>query len=74
MARFRLLRYWIGWLLGLAAAAGPGCTSTPPEGTPIDLEAMREFKPFELRTLGGETRRLDDYLDRVTLVAFFFPT
>ncbi len=35
---------------------------------------MREFKPFELRTLSGETRRLSDYLDRVTLVAFFFPT
>ncbi len=62
-------------MLGLAAAVAAACTgTTPPEGTPIDLEAMREFKPFELRTLSGETRRLSDYLDRVTLVAFFFPT
>lgn len=64
---------WLA-LAWLPAAALFSCTSRAPEGTPIDLEALRDFKAFELRTLSGETRRLTDYLDQVTLVSFFFPT
>ena len=65
---------WIGLLLYLAVAF-PSCTgSIPPAGEPIDLEALREFKPFQLQDLAGENRRLSDFLDKVTLVSFFFPT
>lgn len=61
-------------LLLAVLAIGAGCTTTPPEGTPIDLDGLRNFKAFDLKTLSGESRKLDDYLARATLVSFFFPT
>ena len=36
--------------------------------------AAKKFKSFELKTPDGTTRTLDDYLDKATLIAFFFPT
>ena len=66
--RFTLL------LAVLAPGWGGGCSSGEPPGEPIDLEALRIFKPFQLKALTGENRTLGDYLDRVTLVALFFPT
>ena len=52
-----------------------GCVSPfPPEGTPIDFEAQREFKSFRMRTLEGDMVSLDDFLNRATLISFFFPT
>ncbi len=38
------------------------------------MEAMRTFKPFALEGLDGQRHALDEYLNRITLVAFFFPT
>jgi thiol-disulfide isomerase/thioredoxin len=32
------------------------------------------FKPFALKTLEGSPKTLQDYLNRATLVTFFFPT
>jgi hypothetical protein len=51
-----------------------GCTTTPPEGTPIDFESTRNFKPFTLNDLEGNQRELSEFLSEATLVAFFFPT
>jgi len=65
---------WTGLVFFLLWAC-PGCsTAYSPEGEPIDMESLREFKPFELPDLSGQTRQLSDYLDKVTVVAFFFPT
>ena len=65
---------WTGLIL-LLLLAYPACSiGSPPAGEPIDLEAFREFKPFQLKEVSGEVRRLSDYLDKVTLVSFFFPT
>lgn len=36
--------------------------------------AADKFKKFKLKNLSGETVRLEDYQDKATLVAFFFPT
>ncbi len=36
--------------------------------------AKEGFKPFALRTLNGEHKALRDFLNRATLVTFFFPT
>lgn len=38
------------------------------------VQAARKFKSFELKTPDGTTRTLEDYLDKATLIAFFFPT
>ena len=32
-----------------------------------------KFKPFKLKTLDGTKRTLSDYLNKVTLVSFFYP-
>ncbi|MFZ0430646.1 MAG: hypothetical protein WAO20_21205 [Acidobacteriota bacterium] len=66
-------------LLGLAillltALVPAACTTTPPQGEPIDMEALRTFAPFDLKGLDGQQHRLRDYLDKITLVSFFFPT
>lgn len=37
-------------------------------------EAADQFKTFKLKTLSGETRTLEDYRDKATLIAFFFPS
>lgn len=50
------------------------CTTPEPEGQVIDMEAMRTFKPFALEGLDGQRHALDEYLNRITLVSFFFPT
>lgn len=50
------------------------CTTPAPEGEPIDMEAMRTFQPFNLKGLDGRTHGLTEYLDKITLVSFFFPT
>ena len=49
------------------------CSDAPPEGTPIDFESARIFKPFKLKDLEGNERELTEFLSRTTLVAFFFP-
>ncbi len=36
--------------------------------------AAGKFRPFSLETLDGKTKSLGDYLGRLTLVTFFFPT
>jgi thiol-disulfide isomerase/thioredoxin len=36
--------------------------------------AAETFKPFKLKTIGGEERSLADVLGKATLVVFFFPT
>ena len=38
------------------------------------VQAARKFKSFELKTPDGTTRTLEDYLDKATLIAFFFPS
>jgi hypothetical protein len=38
------------------------------------LAQAATFRPFELKTLSGETRGLEDLQAKVTLVNFFFPT
>jgi thiol-disulfide isomerase/thioredoxin len=38
------------------------------------LQSADAFKPFALRTIDGIPRELKDYLNKVTLVTFFFPT
>lgn len=37
-------------------------------------EAAHKFKSFKLKTIDGATRTLEDYKNKATLVAFFFPT
>lgn len=54
--------------------ASGGCSEAPPPGDPIDFEELSKFKPFELKTVEGETSRLSDHLGKATLVSFFFPT
>jgi cytochrome oxidase Cu insertion factor (SCO1/SenC/PrrC family) len=61
-------------LCGLILLGGAACSLDPPSGEPIDYESLPQFKPFELRNLDGEPRVLADFLDRLTLVSFFFPT
>lgn len=36
--------------------------------------AADQFKSFKLKTLSGETRTLEDFRDKATLIAFFFPS
>jgi hypothetical protein len=50
------------------------CSTEPPVGDPIDLDRLRYFEPFTLKTIGGETKTLEDFLAQLTLVSFFFPT
>jgi hypothetical protein len=80
-ARRRTRRWWGPggvWLTlvlcGLFLAGVAACTVESPPGEPIDFEALPHFKPFDLKTVDGEGRVLGDYLDRLTLVSFFFPT
>ena len=62
-------------LILLAVMVLPSCTMTPePEGQPIDMEAMRTFSPFQLKGLDGKSHDLQEYLSKITLVSFFFPT
>jgi peroxiredoxin len=41
------------------------CESTP---------AADKFKPFKLKTLDGTTKTLQDFANKATLVAFYYPT
>jgi cytochrome oxidase Cu insertion factor (SCO1/SenC/PrrC family) len=61
-------------LVLLFAMIPSACTTQAPEGQPIDMEAMRTFSPFQLKGLDGKSHDLKEYLSRVTLVSFFFPT
>jgi len=61
-------------LILLFAMIPSACTTQAPEGRPIDMEAMRTFSPFQLKGLDGKSHSLQEYLGRVTLVSFFFPT
>lgn len=47
-----------------------GCSAGEKDG-PV---AEGGFPDFQLKTLEGESRSLEDYLNEVTLVNFFFPT
>ena len=38
------------------------------------IQAASKFKSFKLETLDGTTRTLDDFKNKATLIAFFFPT
>jgi peroxiredoxin len=38
------------------------------------VPAADKFKPFTFKTVDGSTKSLKDYLNKATLVAFFFPT
>jgi peroxiredoxin len=38
------------------------------------VSAADRFKPFTLKTVEGSARSLKDYLNRATLITFFFPT
>jgi thiol-disulfide isomerase/thioredoxin len=38
------------------------------------LRSAEAFKPFTLKTLDGNPKVLKDYLNKATLVTFFFPT
>lgn len=40
---------------------------------PQELAPMSPFKPFSLKALDGTKKTLKDYLNKVTLVSFFFP-
>lgn len=55
-------------------ATGCSSYSDEPPGEKIDLEAWRTFKPFSLPDVEGRTRTLSEFLDRATIIAFFFPT
>lgn len=61
-------------LILLFAMIPSACTTQAPEGQPIDMEAMRTFSPFQLKGLDGKSHALQEYLSRITLVSFFFPT
>ena len=37
-------------------------------------QATEKLKTFKLETLGGETRTLDDFRNKATLIAFFYPS
>jgi len=37
-------------------------------------QAASKFKSFKLESLDGTTRTLDDFKNKATLIAFFFPT
>jgi peroxiredoxin len=52
-----------------------GCQQplSPGEGA-AGVEVGQAFRSFELRNLNGEEKNLEDYLARVTLVTFCFPT
>lgn len=64
--RSRNLRIW-GARLARAAVVGMLIAPSP-------LAPAEPFKPFALRTLDGSPRVLRDYLNRATLVTFFFPS
>jgi glutathione peroxidase-family protein len=64
--RSRSLDCWAG-RLALAAAISMLAAPGP-------LTAAEPFKPFSLRTLDGNPRALRDYLNKATLVTFFFPS
>jgi peroxiredoxin len=42
-----------------------GCESAP---------AAEKFKPFKLRTLDGTTKTLQDFANKATLIAFYYPS
>ena len=67
----RIVFCFLACFLVLLLAA---CNDVPPEGTPIDFESARVFKPFKLKDLEGNERELTEFLSRTTLIAFFFPT
>jgi thiol-disulfide isomerase/thioredoxin len=39
-----------------------------------NLAAADKFKPFKLKSLEGEKKTLQDFFNKVTLVAFYYPT
>lgn len=52
------------------------CAPAPTEPDPVDLPPAPGlvFRSFEFPDLNGESRSLEDFLDKATLVNFFFPT
>jgi len=54
-----------------ANASHSSIAGARPEGS--SQTASDTFKPFSLKTLGGEKKTLKDFLNKVTLVSFFFP-
>jgi peroxiredoxin len=42
--------------------------------SPDQLQAASKFKSFKMETPDGATRTLDDFKNKATLIAFFFPT
>jgi peroxiredoxin len=69
-------RNWVILALSLAMLAGgfSGCSSEPPPGEPMHFDTGKDFQPFELTDLEGQSRQLSDFLGKSTLVSFFFPT
>ena len=57
--------------LPTANASHSSIAGARPEGS--SQTASDTFKPFSLKTLGGEKKTLKDFLNKVTLVSFFFP-
>lgn len=51
-----------------------GCSSEPPMGEPVHFDTGTAFEPFVLTDLEGRERRLSEFLEKSTLVSFFFPT
>lgn len=54
-----------------ANASHSSTAGARPEGS--SQTASDTFKPFSLKTLSGEKKTLKDFLNKVTLVSFFFP-
>ena len=60
-------------LVLLLAASGCQHPLSPDDGA-VGVEVGQALRAFELETLDGEEKNLKDYLARVTLVTFCFPT
>jgi len=39
-----------------------------------NVQAAEKFKPFKLRTLDGTTKTLQDFANKATLIAFYYPS
>ena len=61
-------------LIVALAGGSSGCSTEPPLGEPVQFDTGKDFEPFELLDLEGQNRKLSEFLNRSTLVSFFFPT
>lgn len=68
----RVRRQIFFWTFCVVLALSAACRPEAPAADPDPERAL--FAPFDFKDLQGETRRVEEYQDAVTLVNFFFPT